>query len=131
MDEKTLDSSRVGLFDSLAVLTTTLVAIVHTRLELLSTDLEQDREHLFSLLVLSLGALFCFGIGILLTTILLVAAYWETHRLLVLGALAGFFLAVGMAAAWAVIHKTRTRPRLFSASLLELFKDRQQLESRL
>ena len=129
MAEKTPGASK-GLLESLSVLATTLVAIAHTRLELLSTDLEEEREHLLSLLALSLAALFCLGVGVLLATILLVATFWDTHRLLVLGSLAGFFLAAGMAAFGFAMHKARTKPRLFAASLLELFKDRQQLESR-
>lgn len=105
----------------------TLVAIVHTRLELLSTDLEEEREHLSSLLVLTLAALFFAGIGVVLATILLVVAFWDTHRLLVLGLLTGFFLAAGLAAGGVALHKARTKPRLFAASMTEFSKDRQQL----
>ena len=130
MAEKTPGGSK-GLFESLTVLATTLVAIAHTRLDLLSTDLEEEREHLLSLLVLTLAALFCLGVGVVLATILLVAVFWDTHRLLVLGTLAGFFLAVGMAAWGFAMRKARTKPRLFAASLLELLKDRQQIDSRL
>lgn len=130
MAEKTPGASK-GLLDSLTTLAATLVAIAHTRLDLLSTDLEEDREHLLSLLVLSLASLFCLGVGIVLATILLVAVFWDTYRLLVLGLLAGFFLAAGMAAFGFARHKARTMPRLFAASLLELLKDRQQLNSHL
>lgn len=130
MAEKTPGESR-GLIESLTTLAATLVAIAHTRLDLLSTDLEEWREHVLSLLVLSLAALFCLGVGVVLAAILLVAAFWETHRLMALGALAGFFLAVGVAAWRFAMHKARTKPRLFAASLLELCKDRQQIGSRL
>ncbi|MHB9100067.1 MAG: phage holin family protein [Sulfuricella sp.] len=129
MAEKTPGNK--GLLDSLTTLAATLVAIAHTRLDLLSADLEEGREHLLSLLVLGLAALFCLGIGVVLATMLLVAAFWDTHRLLVLGSLAGFFLAAGMASWVFAMHKARTKPRLFAASLSELFKDRQQLVSRL
>lgn len=130
MAEKIPGESR-GLIESLTTLAATLVAIAHTRLDLLSTDLEEWREHVLSLLVLSLVALFCLGVGVVLAAILLVAAFWETHRLAALGALAGFFLAVGMAAWRFSMHKARTKPRLFAASLSELCKDGQQLGSRL
>lgn len=129
MAEKTPGSK--GLLDSLTMLAATLVAIAHTRLDLLSADLEEGREHLLSLLVLALAGLFCLGVGVVLATMLLVAAFWDTHRLLVLGSLAGFFLAAGMAAWVFAMHKARTKPRLFAASLSELLKDRQQLVSRL
>jgi len=130
MTEKTSGESK-GLLGSLTTLAATLVAIAHTRLNLLSTDLEEEREHIFSLLVLALAALFFLGVGVVLAAILLVVAFWDTHRLLVLGTLAGFFLAVGMAAWGFAMHKARTKPRLFTASLSELFKDQQQLVSRL
>ena len=130
MTEKTSGGSK-GLLESLTTLGATLVAIVHTRLNLLSADLEEDREHLLSLLVLTLVALFCLGVGVVLASILLVVAFWDTHRLLVLGALAGFFLTSGITAWMYAMHKARTKPRVFAASLSELLKDRQQLVSRL
>ena len=129
MNEKTPGGSK-GLLESLATLAATLVAIAHTRLDLLSADLEEDREHLLSLLVLTLAALFCLGVGVVLATILLVVAFWDTHRILALSGLAVFFLAAGMAAWMFAKHKARTKPRLFAASLSELLKDRQQLDSR-
>jgi uncharacterized membrane protein YqjE len=130
MTEKSPGGSK-GLLESLTTLAATLVAIAQTRLELLSADLDEDRAHLLSLLGLALVALFCLAVGVVLATILLVVAFWDTYRLLVLGSLAGLFLAAGIAA-WAfAMHKVRTKPRVFAASLLELLKDRQQLGSRL
>jgi uncharacterized membrane protein YqjE len=126
MSEKTPDERR-GLFESLTALAATLVAIAHTRLDLLSSDLEEERAHLFSLLVLALVALFCVGVGVVLATVLLVVAFWDTHRLLVLGMLVGLFLAVGISAWVFAMHKAKTKPRLFAASMSELLKDRQHL----
>ncbi|HUX30199.1 MAG TPA: phage holin family protein [Thiobacillus sp.] len=129
MSEKTPGESR-GLLESLSTLAATLVAIAHTRLDLLSADVEEDRAHVLSLLVLALATLFFIGVGVVLGTILFVVAFWDSHRLLALGSLAGFFLAAGVGA-WAyALHKARTKPRLFAASLSELLKDRQQLVSR-
>lgn len=128
MAEKNPSGSK-GLLESLTALAGTLVAIVHTRLDLLSIDLEEEREHMLSLLLLALVALFCLGVGVVLVTILLVAIFWDTYRILVLGTLAGCYLVAGMAAFWFVIHKARTKPRLFATSLSELLKDRQQLDS--
>lgn len=82
------------------------------------------------LLVLAQTALFFIGIGIVLFSLLLLAVYWETHRLLVLGSLAGSFLLAGLVAGGFALHKGRTKPRLFAASLSELHKDHQQLGPR-
>lgn len=119
-----------GLLESLTNFAATLVAVAYTRLDLLSTDLEEERAHVFSLLALGLAALFFIGIGVVLATILLVVAFWDTHRVLVLLLLAGSFLAAGLVAVAVAIHKMRTKPKLFSASLSELYKDRQHLISR-
>jgi uncharacterized membrane protein YqjE len=80
---------------------------------------------------LALTTLFCLGIGVLLTTLFLVVAFWDTYRLPVLGTLAGLFLLAGIVA-WRIgLHKTQAKPRFFAASLSELLKDRQQLVSHL
>jgi uncharacterized membrane protein YqjE len=118
-----------GLFESLKTLSISLVSIVHTRLELLSTDVAEEREQLTTFLVLVLVALGCLGVGVVLLSILIVVAFWETHRLLALVGLTGLFLAAGIGLGWFAMHRVRTRPRLFEASLAELSKDRQHLGS--
>jgi uncharacterized membrane protein YqjE len=122
-------STSKGLLNSLTMLAGSFVSIAHTRLELLSTDLEEDRQHLLALVLMSLVALFSLLFGLILLAILLVVVFWDTHRLLALGSLAGFFLVVGIATCSFAIRKAKTKPRLFLASLLELFKDSQQLGS--
>ena len=125
-------SGRGGrLFDSLKVLAGTLLAIAHTRLELFSTEIEEQRVWLSSMLVWTLVALFCAGVGVVLVTLFVVIALWDTHRLLALGIPAILFL-LGAALAWLVVlGKARAKPRLFTASLGELSKDRKELTSRL
>ncbi|MBI3432925.1 MAG: phage holin family protein [Hydrogenophilales bacterium] len=119
-----------GLFDSLKGLAASLVALIHTRLDLLSTDLEEELARLVSVLLLLFIALFCLGVGVLLLALLIVVAFWESHRLLALGGLTAVFLAGGAAAFGWARHKLRTKPRLFAASLAELSKDRQHLMHR-
>ncbi|MFM2440345.1 MAG: hypothetical protein RLZZ349_72 [Pseudomonadota bacterium] len=119
-----------GLMDSLAALATTFVAIIHTRLELLSTDIEEEREHVLSLVKLSLIALFCLMLGMLLIAVLLIVALWDTYRLAAIGSLASFFIIAGMIAWYLAKRKAKAKPRLFLSSLLELSKDREKIDSR-
>ena len=105
------------------------MAIGQTRLELLSTELEEERLRLSSMLLWTLVALFCAGIGAVLATMFFVVLLWDTNRLLALGIPTLLFL-LGAAASWrAVVVKARIKPRLFSSSLAELSKDREQLTS--
>ena len=122
-------AASAGLFESLKTLSVSLVSIVHTRLELLSTDVAEEREQLTTFLVLVMVALGCLGVGLVLLAMLIVVAFWETHRLLALAGLTGLFLVAGIGLGWFAMHRVRTKPRLFEASLAELSKDRQQLGS--
>ncbi len=89
-----------GLLDSLGTLASTLLGMAQTRLDLLALDLEEDRAHLMSLLVLAMVAMFCLGIATVLATVLLIAACWDEHRLLALRVLAGLSLVAGVGS-WA------------------------------
>jgi len=114
----------------LKVLAATLLAIAHTRLELLSTELEEQWVWLSAMLVWTLVALFCAGLGIVLATLFVVFALWDTHPLLALGIPAILFL-LGAVLAWLVaLGKARAKPRLLAASLAELSKDRMEWTSR-
>jgi uncharacterized membrane protein YqjE len=118
-----------GLLNSLKNLTVTLIAIIHTRLELISTDLEEGRERFISLLAMAFVSLFSLCFGAVLLTILLVAVFWDTHRLLVLGSLTGVFLITGAVLAAIVVRKLKSMPRMFEASLAELIKDHQEIDT--
>lgn len=116
-----------GLLDSVKVLAGTLLAIGQTRLELLSNDLEEERAWLTSMLIWTLIALFCAALAVVLTALLIVVVFWDSYRLLALSLLIGFFI-LGAVFAWRTLcNMTRSKPRLFSASLGELNKDREQL----
>jgi uncharacterized membrane protein YqjE len=124
------NSQRGGLFDSLKTLATTLLSIGRTRLELLSTELEEELVWRSSMLVWTMVALFCAGVGAVLVTLFMVILFWDSNRLLVLGIAALFF---SLGAAWSariVLNKYRIKPKLFSTSLDELAKDREQWTTR-
>ncbi|HQS37510.1 MAG: hypothetical protein B7Y16_00080 [Methylotenera sp. 24-45-7] len=118
-----------GLLSSLKNLTVSLIAIVHTRLELISTDLEEGRERFISLLALAFISLFSLCFGAVLLTILVVVIFWDTHRLLVMGSLTGLFIVVGAVIGAVVVRRLKLMPRMFEASLSELIKDHQELDN--
>ncbi|ARU31312.1 hypothetical protein CAP31_06205 [Sulfuriferula sp. AH1] len=116
-----------GLLDSLRMLARSLIAILHTRMELLAIDLEEERERLSTLIALLLMALFFIGLGIVLSTLLIIVMFWDTHRLQVLAGLTGLFLVGGMVAIWTALQKIRTLPRIFAATLAVLYRDSTRL----
>lgn len=118
-----------GLLESAKRLLCTLTSIVSTRLELLANELQEERLRLTQMLFFALAALFCFGMGVMLLTVFVVVLFWDDHRLAVLGGLSVFFFASGALMALLLRGKALAKPRLFSASLGELAKDRAHLEA--
>lgn len=116
-----------GLLASLRRLAATLVAVFQTRLELLATEVEEERIRLGRLLLLGAAAAFFLALGILTLTLFVIVLFWDTHRLLVTGLLAALYLGAGLAIALAARREALARPRLFAASLSELAKDRERL----
>jgi len=117
-----------GLIASVKHIATTLLAITRTRLELLSTDLEEGWVRLISLLAMAFVALFCLCFSVVLLAIFIIVLLWDTHRLLILGSLTGIFFIVGIVLCVLAIRALKIMPRLFETSITELAKDQEQLE---
>lgn len=116
-----------SLLSSLKRMFVTLLEVAQTRLEIASTELEEERVRLQEIAIYSLIAVFFLGIGVVLATILLVMAFWDTHRLQVLGIGAVIYLVLGVASVLMVRNKSRSKPKAFSTTLAELRKDREHL----
>ena len=116
-----------GLFASLRNFAATLTAVAQTRLELLANEVEEEKLRLGQLILFGGIALFCLAVGSIFLAIFVTVLLWESHRLLVLGGLAGLFLGLGGAAVVMFRARVSTGSKLFAASLAELGKDRQQL----
>ena len=117
-----------GLLDSIRKLAITLTGVVQTRLGIFATELEEAKLQLSQLLLLGLVALFCLGLGIVLLAVFFVVLFWDSYRLAVLGVMAGFFLGMGIFAVLALRAKAAENTEMFSATLAELAKDREQLK---
>ena len=116
--------------ESVKRLVSTLTSIVSTRLELLANELIEERLRVMQMFVYSLFALFCFGMGVMLLTVFIVVLFWDDHRIAVVGGMCVLFFVLGTLTATSLRNKAKSHPKLFSASLAELAKDREQLEPR-
>jgi uncharacterized membrane protein YqjE len=120
----------LGLFDSAKALLATLVAIVHTRLELLSTELQEELGRVALLLLWGAVALFFVFLAIASFALVILIAFWDDHRLLVATLLAVAFLVLALVAGFAARYQIAAKPRPFDSSLNELAKDREELTPR-
>lgn len=130
MDDRQPGSSpHSGLLAALRRLAATAVDLLRTRGELLATEIEEERARLVRLIVLAVIAGFFLAIGVITLTIFIILVSWDRHGLLVAGVLAAIYLGIGMVSAFGVRKLAQERSKLFSASLAELRKDRDQLVS--
>jgi uncharacterized membrane protein YqjE len=116
-----------GLFASLKALLATLIAIGHNRLELFSTELQEEVARAASVLLWALAALLLVMLAVLLAAFAVVLAVPEGSRavaaaLIALGACGGAGVA-----ALVSYNRATAKPRLFDATLTEIGKDRDQL----
>jgi uncharacterized membrane protein YqjE len=116
-----------GLLDSISRLARTALGLVRTRLEILATEIEEERIRAAHLALLVAAIVFCLQTAVILFVVLLVVLAWDTHRLLALGLLAAFFLVAALAALAWLRHLLRTRPKIFASTIAELARDEDRL----
>jgi uncharacterized membrane protein YqjE len=117
----------LGVMDSIRTTLATTAKVIRTRLEIISCELEEQREWMQNLLLLAVAGLFCVSMGLVMLTLFIVAVFWESHPKAVIGGFAIVYLTIG---AWAVLTfrgKLGARPRLFQTTTEELAKDEAQL----
>jgi uncharacterized membrane protein YqjE len=120
------DAQSGGLVQSLRNLAASAVGVLHTRFELLISEIEEERLRILQLMLWGSVALLFLSFGVLLLTFAVVVLFWDTHRLSSVVVLGVVYLAIGGAFAMAVRRRAQ-RPRLFTASSAELAKDRDTL----
>lgn len=117
-----------GLLQSAQGLLASLLGLAHTRLELLSNDLQEELARFVAAVLggLIVVALAILGLGFGAAAI--VISVGEEHRLAAAASLAAVFLALCLAIAWSLRRLVQARPRPLDASLTELERDYQALK---
>lgn len=120
-----------GLFQSLSNFAGTLIAIAHTRLQLLTTELQEEVRQVGAILLWAFVAAFTAMLGLFLASLVVIFAFWDTHRIAASLAMIGMFVAMAIFAALVLRKKLREKPPLLDDTLAELAKDRDNLKARL
>lgn len=126
MDSAT-PASPAGLFASTQRLLVTVLAAVRTRVEIFATELEEEREHLKSLVIYSVLALVLLCLGLVALTVFVTLWLWQWFGAYTLGVAGLLLVSAGLLLMLRIRHNERTRPRLFATTLTELRKDTQGL----
>jgi uncharacterized membrane protein YqjE len=102
---------------------------IHTRLELLSIEIQEEKARIVTQLLLACATFFFLSFGMLLVILWLSFSLAEEHRPIVMGVLGCLFVIVGGASALR-IRSMANGPRLFGATLDALKQDEKALEAR-
>ena len=119
---------RIG--STLSQLAANAIALVRTRLELASVELQETTGRVKELLILAIcGAL--LGIFTLLfASIFVIVCFWDTHPVAAVGGVTLFYLVLTLAVAIRLRQRVRGGPMPFAATLAELENDVASLRSR-
>lgn len=117
----------MALAGSLARLGAHFVALVHTRAELATVEIEEEALRYFSYLLLTLCALFFLVLSSVLLVLLLVVLFWDSYRITALASLIVLFGGGGILMAHQVRKQYRHKPHLLEQTLQELARDIESL----
>jgi len=102
--------------------------LLRVRLELVSVEAREHSSQVVELAVLGVAAALLCGMGLLFVAAFLTVLWWDSHRLLALGAFSGLFIGLGAMAFWLALRRWHQTRRWFAASLDELHQDAQRLK---
>jgi uncharacterized membrane protein YqjE len=120
-----------GLFHSITQFVASLIALTQTRLELLTTELQEEIQRVASLAIYAFVALLAAMLGLFFGGLAIVMVYWDTHRVLAASLVTLTFLTIAVVAVLILMAKVRAQPPILDATLNELKKDAAQLRERL
>jgi uncharacterized membrane protein YqjE len=112
-----------GLFASLRQLLATALEIAQVRLDLLLTEIEQEKLRVFDGLLWAGLAVVLVGVGVILLCGFVVVLLWDGYRLTTLGVLTLLFLGCGALLMRAARNRLRTPVGALAATLDELRRD--------
>jgi uncharacterized membrane protein YqjE len=118
-----------SLFRSIARLAATFVAIAHTRLELLTTELQQEMYRVAEIMVWTVIALLAAAIGLFMVALVIVFVFWDTHRVLASVIVTSVFFVIAVFALVVLRAKLRNKPPLLEGTLAELATDATNLKA--
>jgi uncharacterized membrane protein YqjE len=120
-----------ALWSSARAFAGSFAGVAHTRLELLTTELQEEVRQVGAILLWAFIAAFAAMMALFLGALAVIFMFWETHRGAASLAMIVMFVAIAAAAARVMQRKLREKPPLLNDTLAELGRDRDQLRERL
>jgi uncharacterized membrane protein YqjE len=122
------DERPQGLLASLRHMFATVLALVHTRVELFTTEVEEEIQRAAGILLWALVALFFGSLTVMFLAVLVLIVFWDDHRVLAASLITAAFLLLTIIFGLLARGRLRAKPRFMAASIEELKRDRTVLE---
>ena len=122
--EGTGPAQNPSLFASLRSFWSVLLAILYTRLDLVTAELEDEAVRAVKVLLAGLIAVLAFSTAFFFATYFFIAMFWDTqYRLWVIGGIFFIYLLIGFIGVLAARNMIFSRPRFLSQTIAELRRD--------
>ncbi|MEJ1966477.1 MAG: phage holin family protein [Gammaproteobacteria bacterium] len=121
-------SRSAGFMDSAKRMLATLLALVHTRLELFTTEIEEEIQRAASILMWALVALFFGSLTVLMVAFTVIIIFWDDHRVLAAVLVSATFLVMTLIFGLLARSRLKAKTRFMAASIEELKRDRESLD---
>jgi uncharacterized membrane protein YqjE len=119
---------RRGVLDAARRMLATILALAHTRLELFTTEIEEEIQRAASILLWGLVALFFGSITVLFVAVTVLIVFWDSNRILAASLITASFLVLTLVFGLLARARLRAKPRFMAASIEELKRDKEALE---
>jgi uncharacterized membrane protein YqjE len=120
-----------GLLASIRHFGATIVALIHTRIELVSTEVEEELQRGLIILLWMMLALLFGGLAIVMLAVTLLIIFWDDHRVAVAVLITVTFVVTAGFMAYLAQARIIGKPRFMAATIEELKRDRAYLEGKL
>jgi len=101
----------------------TVLAMARTRLALAAVEVQEEAQRILGYVAWTLLAAFLGAGAFMLVALFVIVLFWDTHRLLAIGAMAGLFALVAVVILLQVRARFAARGPMMAATLAELNKD--------
>ena len=117
-----------SLMDSAKRMLATIIALVSTRLELFTTEIEEEIQRAAGILMWALVALFFGSLTVLMVAFTVIIIFWDDHRILAAVLVTGSFLLATLVFGLLARSRLKAKSRFMAASIEELKRDRESLD---
>ncbi len=118
------------LGSALTQLAANAIALLRTRLELASVELQETTGHVKELLILAICGALLGVFTLLFASMFVIVCFWDSYPLEAVGGVTLFYLALTVAVFLRLRQRVRGRPAPFAATLAEFQNDVTSLRNR-